>query len=214
MRRLMFLTTIRSGLVIETGSLSVSSRSNYFYILSYFTWDTRFANLELNRSFLLPRLCSVSPRVQLISDSRILIHNLKMLLSPIALVHWQKNIDSEGSGTIPNRPDEGRLQRWWSVGKCAVMQQRKVVDQGLCCFRLEFWYEQNSMWVYQWQRGESGEVVRDTIFMWGGWGKDTKSQILKVRRQYPLVLLVEVTHMIVITFYVTFEGASLKWNFI
>jgi hypothetical protein len=53
-------------------------------------------------------------------------------------------------------------------------------------------------------RGESVELMRDTIF--GGGGQEIISLGLKVPRQCPLVLLVEVLHKIGINFYMTMEG--------
>jgi hypothetical protein len=43
---------------------------------------------------------------------------------------------------------------------------------------------------------ESGEIVRDTVF----WGQETTFPVLKVPRQCPLVLLVQVMHMMGINF--------------
>jgi hypothetical protein len=53
------------------------------------------------------------------------------------------------------------------------------------------------------ERRESGEVVRNTTL---GVAQEIISQFLKVLRQCPLVLLVEVMHMIGINFYVTLRG--------
>jgi hypothetical protein len=52
---------------------------------------------------------------------------------------------------------------------------------------------------YRERRGEkeSGEVVRDTTL---GRGQEIVSPVLKVSRQCPLVLLVDVMHMIGINF--------------
>jgi hypothetical protein len=46
---------------------------------------------------------------------------------------------------------------------------------------------------------ERGEIVRDTIFVWG---EETIYPVLKVPRQCSLVLLVEVTHMVGINVFV------------
>jgi hypothetical protein len=51
------------------------------------------------------------------------------------------------------------------------------------------------------QEKESGEVVRDTSLEGG-----STFHVLKVPRQYPLVLLVEVMHMFGINVFITLEG--------